>query len=544
MSGYQTRADVHTYNSPSLHEKRCNACTQGGCLPFTARERRRAPTLLLLGIMPKQQSRRGAPRVEGETTMTRDKQLEARIDAYIEEAWPSVIADIKALVAHPSVADAARAEPGAPFGPEARAALDCALKIARRLGYETGDDDGYLGWADIPGEREGQVATIAHVDVVPAGPGWTGDPFKVRQRDGWLIGRGVLDDKGPAVLSLYAGAFMLREGIRPRYTFRALLGSDEEVGMTDVHHYLETHEHPLFLFTPDADFPVCNAEKGLFDASFVSAPIEGGRILAWSGAEATNAIPSESVCELAVDAADLPAPEAHADRITIEQAAPGVARITAHGIGGHASMPAGTVNAVGLIVGYLGELAGTGVLTADEERALELLAAVHADTAGEAMGIASSDEAFGPLTANAGVISVADGRIRQSLDCRFPGSTSAEVLEETLTALAARFGATLEVDMTKPPFSVGADHPAVQTLLDVYSEVTGRAAKPFSMGGGTYARNFKRAVSFGPEDPRYPTPSWIGSVHGPDEGANEELLRRALKMYIMAIVRLMELDLD
>ncbi len=84
----------------------------------------------------------------------------------------------------------------------------------------------------------------------------------MERREGWLLGRGVIDDKGPAVLSIYAGAFFLREGITPRYTFRALLGCDEEVGMTDVKHYLAGHEQPLFLFTPDAEYPVCNAEKG------------------------------------------------------------------------------------------------------------------------------------------------------------------------------------------------------------------------------------------------------------------------------------------
>ncbi len=469
------------------------------------------------------------------------RHLEERVDAYVEEAWPSVIADIKALVAHPSVADASKAEPGAPFGPDARGALDCALSIARRLGYQTGDDEGYLGWADIPGERDDQVATIAHIDVVPAGPGWTGDPFSVRERDGWLIGRGVMDDKGPAVLSLYAGAFFLREGITPRYTFRALLGSDEEVGMSDVDHYLERNEEPAFLFTPDASFPVCNAEKGLFGATFVSAPIADGRIVSWSGSEATNAIPGESVCELAVDASVLPAPAAHADRIAIEAVAPGRARITAHGIGGHASMPAGTINAVGLVVEYLRTL--SGLLSADEERFLELMAIIHADTAGEALGIASADEAFGPLTSNAGMVAVRDGRIIQTIDCRYPASTTNDELTETLTALAARFGATLEVGTCAVPFSVSADHPAVQTLIDVYREVTGDDAQPFSMGGGTYARHFKRAVSFGPEDPTWETPAWIGPVHGPDEGVNEAMLRRALKIYTIALVRLMELDL-
>lgn len=127
-----------------------------------------------------------------------------------------------------------------------------------------------MGIADIPGRGDKQLATICHVDVVPAGPGWNTDPFAMERREGWLLGRGVIDDKGPAVLSLYAGAYLLKHGIVPRYTFRALLGCDEEVGMSDVHHYLENHADPDFLFTPDAEFPVCNAEKGQFGATFVS----------------------------------------------------------------------------------------------------------------------------------------------------------------------------------------------------------------------------------------------------------------------------------
>ena len=210
-------------------------------------------------------------------------QVEQSVAEYVDEVWEDVVADIEQLVSYPSVAVAADAEPSAPFGRPVRDALDCALGIAQKLGYQTSDDEGYVGIADIPGRGDKQLATICHVDVVPAGPGWNTDPFAMERREGWLLGRGVIDDKGPAVLSLYAGAYLLKHGIVPRYTFRALLGCDEEVGMSDVHHYLENHADPDFLFTPDAEFPVCNAEKGQFGATFVSPKIDGGRIVSWSG---------------------------------------------------------------------------------------------------------------------------------------------------------------------------------------------------------------------------------------------------------------------
>ena len=38
-------------------------------------------------------------------------------------------------------------------------------------------------------------------------------------------------------------------------------------------------------------------------------------------------------------------------------------------------------------------------------------------------------------------------------------------------------------------------------------------------------------------------PEWAGLMHGPNEGASEAQLKQALKIYILAIFRLMELDL-
>lgn len=476
-------------------------------------------------------------------------QVEQSVIEYVDEVWEDVVADIEQLVSYPSVAVAANAEPGAPFGRPVRDALDCALGIAQKLGYQTGDDEGYVGIADIPGRGDKQLATICHVDVVPAGPGWNTDPFAMERREGWLLGRGVIDDKGPAVLSLYAGAYLLKHGIVPRYTFRALLGCDEEVGMSDVHHYLENHADPDFLFTPDAEFPVCNAEKGQFGATFVSPKIDGGRIVSWSGAEASNAIPSQSICELAIAADELAAPVENADRLEITALDNGHAQIFAHGIGGHASMPEGTINAVGLIVAYLREAEDAfgardeRLLTPAEHEFVKFLAFVHADAYGRGLGIDATSPAFGPLTCNAGVIRVADGHIEQVIDVRFPDSTSADTIREQLDPLVGRFGVTCQLGRAKVPFSVSADDPAVKALIDTYNEFTGKHAEPFAMGGGTYARNFARAVSFGPEETGLELPAWGGQMHGPNECANEEQLKQALKIYIVAILRLNELEL-
>jgi succinyl-diaminopimelate desuccinylase len=139
-----------------------------------------------------------------------DEQFKSQVNAYVDEVWEDVVADITRLVRINSVEDVAHAEPGKPWGPAPYEALSEGLAMAGRLGLDAHDCEGYIGYADLKGERETQIATIAHTDIVPTGIGWTVPALDVTRRDGYLLGRGVLDDKGPFVLSLYAAHFFAR----------------------------------------------------------------------------------------------------------------------------------------------------------------------------------------------------------------------------------------------------------------------------------------------------------------------------------------------
>ena len=155
------------------------------------------------------------------------------IDQYIDEHWEEIVDDIARMVEVPSFEELDEAAPGAPFGPGPRAALSQILAIADRMGFETTDVDGYMGFADFKGATDTQVGIIGHVDVVPAGPGWHFDPFTVTLKDGYLMGRGTLDDKGPVVVTLWALKFWKDLGVTFPYTTRFLFGVNEETGMGD-----------------------------------------------------------------------------------------------------------------------------------------------------------------------------------------------------------------------------------------------------------------------------------------------------------------------
>ena len=460
-----------------------------------------------------------------------DQALNQKIDAFIAANKEQILQDIAALVAINSV----EGEPteGAPYGVGPRAALDKTLELAAGMGFATRNCENHIGYAELAGtDPEKYLATICHVDVVPEGNGWTADPFTMQIKDNYMIGRGVADDKGPMVATLYALKFLKEEGVSLRYPIRALVGDNEETHMRDVDYYLEHYKAPVFCFTPDAEFPVCNGEKGQFNGKLVS-PVCNGEIKEFVGGVANNAVPDRASALVETDITKL----SNAPNITLEPEGNGV-RIRGWGKSGHAAMPEGTVNAIGLVVNYLLD----NGLCNDAERAyLEAIRKLHASTAGEGLGINCADGPFGPLTVIGGRIYMEDGRIFQTMDSRFPTCTNGEKMTEQIRA-ALGDGAELRDVTAAEPFYIEADSPAIQACINTYNEVTGENAKPFTMGGGTYARHFPYAVSFGPEHVDLPLPEFGGPMHGANEAAPIDKLLEAVKIYIIALLRLEEID--
>ena len=103
-----------------------------------------------------------------------EKLLLEQIDAFVAENRENVLRDLKTLVDINSVEG--QPQPGAPFGPGPKKALEAALDIAAGMGLDAHNCEGYIGYADLPGASPTQIATITHLDVVPEGNGWTGSP--------------------------------------------------------------------------------------------------------------------------------------------------------------------------------------------------------------------------------------------------------------------------------------------------------------------------------------------------------------------------------
>ena len=453
------------------------------------------------------------------------------IDRFVRENEEAIVRDIARLVSIPSVEGPAA--PDAPYGTEPKRALLCALEIAEELGLQTVNCENRIGYASVGEDRgQGYLATITHVDVVPAGDGWPADPFTLREQDGWLLGRGVLDDKGPSVLCLYALKYLKEAGIPLRYPVRALLGSNEESHMHDLEYYQEHYPDPLFCISPDAEFPLICGEKGIYHARLDSrhAPVN---VLEISGGVAANAIPAKATARVRAQRLESTA------AVKAAELEPGIWALESAGVSGHASVPQGTVNAINLLVDYL---LANNIPDAGERPYFEVISRLLRVTDGSLLGLQSSDDFFTPLTAVGGkIFTDPDGRISQTVDSRYGLTMSGERITEILREAAGNSADVFPVN-DSVPFCMNPENPAVRACIDSYNQITGEDAHPFTIGGGTYARHFPNAVAFGPEHPERPAPDFCGPIHGINEAAKKADFMEALRIYILALLRLEELD--
>lgn len=463
--------------------------------------------------------------------------IQNQLNDYFAAHRQEMVDDICRLVRIDSVKGEPR--PGMPFGAGPAAALEEALAMARDMGFAVKNWDGYVGTVDFgPGER--QLDMLAHLDVVPVGNDWTVTaPFVPVEKDGMLYGRGTADDKGPAVAALYAMRAVKDLGIPLQKSVRLILGTDEESGSADIAHYYQHQEEAPMTFSPDADFPVINIEKGRAHGVF-AANWEAGealpRLVSFHAGTRANVVPglAEAVvagvsAELVRSAAQLVTAETG---ITFEltEGADGT-KITAHGESAHGSLPKDGNNALTGLLTLLCRLPLT------RDGAMERLHGLnelfpHGDWRGIAAGVDLHNDLSGDTTLACTVLHLEGGELRGEFDGRTAIGANQENTCDVLIDAMAKRGITLDC-RHRPEHHVPADAPIVTELLKCYEQYTGRKGEPLAIGGGTYVHNLKNGVAFG-----CAMPGVDNHLHGADEFAIVDDLILSAQMFAQAIVDL------
>ena len=452
-----------------------------------------------------------------------------RIEEILLQYREEMMETVQKWVRIPSVKG--EAAPGAPFGTEARKALDTAMADCEKFGLKTQIFDGYAGHADLgEGNTRDALALLAHLDVVPVGDGWTKEPFGGERVDGKIYGRGTSDDKGPAVAALYAMRAVKEAGVPLRRKVRLILGCDEECGSSDMAYYKKVTEMPRSGFSPDADYPVINIEKGGSHVRFVGelSP-EGLHVLSMQVGERTNVIPGFASALVEGDEALAAKAEEAGKKLGFPVSATvgnGAVILETTGLTGHAAFPSQGKNAIGQMLLLFKELGAQGAL-------LELADSVGMTYNGENLGIAMRDDVSGELTGSLDIIHIENGKLEAIMDVRYPvlfhPGRMYELLNQRLQYLKA------EDAGTRPPHFVSDKTELVQELLEAYHEVTGGEKRTIAIGGGTYAQSMEEGVAFGAL-----FPGETEMAHQADEYITEESLFQNARIFARAIVRLAE----
>ncbi|MEW4618299.1 dipeptidase [Streptococcus xiaochunlingii] len=428
------------------------------------------------------------------------------------------LASLKTLISYPSVLN--EGENGTPFGQAIQDVLEKTLEIAQEMGFQTYlDPEGYYGYAEI-GQGEELLAVLCHLDVVPAGDleDWQTPPFEATLKDGWLIGRGVQDDKGPSLAALYAVKSLLDQGLAFTKRIRFIFGTDEETLWRCMNRYNQIEEKADLGFAPDSSFPLTYAEKGLLQVKlhgpgWEDRPLQAGRAL--------NVVPDKATYKGERLEELLPVIEQSGVNYTEETGA-----VTVLGLSKHSKDAAEGVNA---IVGLAESLS----LIQPHPALLFIADAVGEDATGAALFGEIKDEPSGALSFNIATLSIDEEQSEIGIDIRIPVLADKGALVERLTEVAASYQLQYEEFDYVAPLYVPLDSPLVSTLMEVYQEETGDQTPAMSSGGATFARTMENCVAYGAL-----FPDALQTEHQANERAKLDDLYRAMEIYAETIRRL------
>ena len=443
------------------------------------------------------------------------------IEKFIEENLENIKADLRELVSHNSVLS----NDELPFGSENRKVLDTALKQMDKKGFKTKNLDYYCGYGEV-GQGDKLVGIAAHLDVVPVSEGWDSDPFTLTEKNGKLYGRGVSDDKGSAVLSMYALKYLIDTGYKFKKRFRLLVGCNEETGSKCMDYYSEHDEEFSMGFTPDAEFPGIYAEKGTYGCNLVGK----SKIKNISGGNAFNIVCNKVKATVPASDYDQTKFKEYLDKNNIKYEINGD-DITVFGKSSHASLPQDGVNAINYLFVALNQ---SGYV---DDYTNYICKYFSTTVDGSLIGLDKFNDDISKATTNLGVISEKDGVISCSLDIRYPVKSNPDDIINTLNKINSD-GFKLEDISVAKPLYYDKNAKWIQALKKAYVDVTKDTSHDLqAIGGGTYAKHLKNVIAFGCQflDEN-------NHIHESNEVLSIDSLKKQIIIYVEAIKNLNEVE--
>ncbi len=425
-------------------------------------------------------------------------ELREQIAEYIEKKQYEIVSRTCDLVKIPSIN--VEDDSDKPYGRQCAQALDYLDDLCKEKNLVTRNLDYRCLEVKCSENQTGKRLVIAtHADVVATEDDNIYPPFAGRVYGDYIIGRGVIDDKGPLMACLYAMAFFKEYNIPLKNDIRLFFGSNEECGMDDLQYYLDLEGQPDWGLSVDDDFPTVNGERGLVHFSVTVPKSEHADYIHSYGSKQRLI---HDFCET-------------------------------------------TIDGVNTVLGRSEKIKNPVLYTFTESKVPLMknpedeknILALMRDIEGKEIGINFQDEVSGKTAVKVLSAQSVGENIEFVFDIRIPVSRTTDEVVDSLKAYGESHKLPIKIVKVSKGYFQPADNPMVALLTDVYNKEVNANEKPYVMGACTYARVFENGCGFGSGNPHEvkPLPKGHGACHGPDEAHNIPVLLDAVKMLILGI---------
>ncbi|MEH6393660.1 dipeptidase [Pseudoalteromonas sp.] len=418
---------------------------------------------------------------------------------------------------------------------------------AAELGFDFQD----LGYTVLigMGQQTDKVTIVTHGDVQPADASkWKNSPFEmdITSEPGKLIARGTEDDKGAIVTALYAMKAIKDQGITLDNRIELMIYLAEESDWAPLEEFMKTYQQPKYAVTIDASYPVVVAEKGwsLIAPTFASTSAQADAYVSdLTGGAFVSQIP-EDASAILHNATEAELAKLHDNvanltdvKVAITELDSAI-KVSVKGMSAHSSEPESGHNAIA----HLAEIfKGIELENNSDGQAIEFVnQLIGLDLYGKQFGdIAYEHDFMGPMTVSPTVLKRDGNDVTLSVNLRRPVGKDEAVLKQQIDTALTNWQTSNQVTLKDTQVIIGTpmlldSAPHAQALLDIFKHFTGDQEASFvSIGGGTNAKLFDNAVSFGPSMPgkRY-------TGHSEHEFITIEQLKLNLKMYTAMMITL------
>ncbi|MDY0236527.1 MAG: M20/M25/M40 family metallo-hydrolase [Gudongella sp.] len=336
------------------------------------------------------------------------------------------------------------------------------------------------------GEGEETLGILTHVDVVDIGDleKWNTKPFDAQKKDGFIIGRGAVDDKCPTVIIMTILNVLNSLNLKYKRKVQFIVGTSEEEEWTDIKSYKNEFTPPNFGFTPDGEFPVYNIESGYADVILefvVDTDTNFGIVKVMESGNSSNTIPSAGTLQIIKKGQDF-----HFDF---------------KGKSSHSSLPENGNNALIKMCKWLVE---NSEMDTSLKNAIDLILLMDNCYYGDTLGFDNLDlyineDYIGKNIVNPTILKLEGNKLTLNINIRQRFGVTKDDINKVFKKLSDEYefdyrftGGFLD------PLYVNSNNPVFEKMNTVYEEVTKNKGGFQLTRGTSYAKALPNSVCWGP----------------------------------------------